>query len=186
MKTQIDLPSLIISLVALFIAYRTYVRQKTMENENHIYKYNLERYFEILTQISELNIFMEDIMDKLYYNKDYYNYDDEANEKLVDEFDKKVDNFDLEIYAKAALLPEKVITSIDNFITTLYTIDFLPTAKIDSYNQTLQKIMALSPAIDKIEESMRDDLHIETLNSKMNSRLQSVQRRRDRFISKSN
>ena len=53
MKYAIEIGSFIVAFVAIFISYRTYLRQKTFENENHLFKYKLEKYHEVLDTLNE-------------------------------------------------------------------------------------------------------------------------------------
>jgi len=74
--------------------------------------------------------------------------------------------------------PHVITPSVDHFIETLDSLDILPPDKVDTYDKTQEKITALAPQIDLIGKAMREELHLETLNSNLNIRLQSKRRRR--------
>jgi len=170
--------SFIVALFAIYLSFLTYIRQKTFENENHIYKFKFEKEYEILKQIGNLYVFLESKIDEFYDNVAITNSDTKVLDKIRDELYDRTDNFFIEIYANSALLPEVVILSILNFTNKLQEIDIIPFDTIGSYGSAFTMLDELELFVDQIEKAIRNDLHIDVLNESLSSRLKFGDRKK--------
>lgn len=160
---------LVISLITVFLAYRTFERNRTIENQNIYFKYKQERYYAILNKIGNLYIFIDRKFDEFYDLEP--GEDDEQREKISDEVFDEIGNFHEKVYADCVLLPKKVIEPILKYLERLQDTDILPLDKSQTIEQTLSIISKTQDSIGLIEDAMREDLQLEKINSEFHIRI---------------
>ena len=170
MKNVIDTISLLIACIAIILSYQTYLRQKTFENENHLFKYKFDKYNEILAKIRQILFFIEDEIHEFYISWEARTMTKDEIDEIFDDFDSKIGETEFELFSNSAFLPEKVVNEIDDFIDKIYTADFLKNHKTVDYDSELKKFDEVADCIFEIAEVMREDLGIDPLNKKLHKR----------------
>ena len=160
-NTILAVISISIALFALIISYRTFLRQRTFENENHYFKYKFDKFNIILSYIASLLYNVEGKIDE------YFSLSDGDNEEEIieDELDAIINKAELELLGQSAFIPEEVFMEIERFMDKLIACDFLSADAVTiKYDSEISKLDKLSDRIFVIAEEMRKDLGIDTLN----------------------
>ena len=160
----------VLALITVLISYLTFARNRTLENQNIIYRYRLDKYYAVLNSISTLYGELDEIVERYYNELDDKNKKD-ILEKLSDEAFELLNGFYKKIYADAALLPNEIMQEIVKLVNKLQEIDLLPTEKQDKYERTLDLLATIDPYVDSIEKAMRKDLRLSELDSAIHQRL---------------
>jgi hypothetical protein len=165
--------SMITALGALIISYKVYQRQRSLENENHFFRYKMEQYHIIIQSASDLH-------DEYY--KAFIEIKEEVNETFIDQnilnkqadlIDDKTDEFRLVLSKHCAFIPEEVVAKLDNFFNHLYEESQI----MDSDEIKLERLDVVLDNLDKYENDleditnlMRKDLGIEAIDRRLKNR----------------
>jgi len=170
-KSILECASLIIAGLALVISYRVYLRQKTFENENHLFKYYLEQYHELLEFLASSVYTMAGKIDKLFYKK-YDGTSAESISRIVEDIEDFELKLSTDIICMSAFFPDDVFFEVEKFTMMLNFGDQnLEKIRADKYEQVMEQIDKIHDVIFDIADAMREDLHIERLNEKLIDRL---------------
>jgi len=165
--------SMITALGALIISFKVYQRQKSLENENHFFRYKMEQYHIIIQSASDLHeeYYTSFIDIKEEANKSLFNSD--VISKPADSIDDKTDEFRLVLSKHCAFIPEDVVKKLDDFFNNLYDeSEILDTEVIE-----LEKLDSVIDNLDRYENDleeiinlMRKDLGIEAIDRRLKAR----------------
>lgn len=162
--------SVLISTQVFIMSVLIYRRNKTIENQNHFYKYKLDSYNALLNLCYSLvNDARKEVTD--FYSK--FKSGKMSNEEFAlksKSLELFVEKAELDLYAKSHFFPEEVVDCIEDFIDSFFEDHFYPTTDED-FNDTLDAINSLSDNIFDIGEAMREDLGIDKLDKSLGKRL---------------
>jgi superfamily I DNA/RNA helicase len=168
--------SMMTALGALFLSYKVYLRQKSLENENHFFRYKMEQYQAIIQAAIDLHDVYYNAFDdiKLELSERFKN-DDNINE-LADVIDERTDNFRMILYKYASFLPEEIVKKLDSFYNNLYDqSELLDTEEVTSIkkeaiDKALEKLDKYEDDLEEIVNLMRKDLGIESIDRRLKNR----------------
>jgi hypothetical protein len=154
-------------IVATVFSYRNFTLIKTMENENHFYKYKMESAQKLVVASMSLINHFQEIMNEVLDLKEQNKFDTDANNIIDSKIDFHFDEFRKSVIENSLFLPQNIIDEIEKFYEMFFEeTDFLGTdEEIEKYFDEL---------LDKIEfiiELIRNDLGVEKLNIKLKKRL---------------
>lgn len=165
--------SMITALGALFISYKVYRRQKTLENENHFFRYKMEQYHIIIQSATDLH--------NLYYNA-FLEMKEELNEtfiskeainNLANSIDDKTDEFRLILSKHCAFIPEGVVKKLDDYYNHLYDESEILEAdniKVENLTSIIEHLDKYEDDLQEIINLMRKDLGIEAIDIRLKNR----------------
>jgi len=159
--------STICLIIATVFTYRNFALIKTMENENHFYKYKMESAQKLLVASMNLINKFQDIINEVFDLKDSNKFNEETNKAIDSKIDFQFDEFRKAVIENSLFLPQNIIDEIEIFYEMFFEETSLRGSKeeIETYFDTL---------LDKIElisELIRHDLGVENLNIKLKKRL---------------
>lgn len=161
-----------LAFCAFIVAYLTFKRHKTLENENDIFKHKLNKYYKILKQLHELSVYLENETEDLY--EKYRNKEISLNQfdLKADKIDKEIDRIQDEIFVEYLLLPNKIINKIDECLNLLYDTDNYVTdvETFDGYKKSQIVLNKLVNSFDGLHAEIRDDIGIDVLDGKLRKR----------------
>lgn len=165
--------STITALGALTISYKVYQRQKSLENENHFFKYKMEQYHIIIQSAS-------DLLDE--YHKAFLEIKDELKQPftnqtvlngLADSIDDKTDEFRLVLSKHSAFIPETVIKNLDDFFNHMYDESEImdkEEIEIERLDSVIDHLNKYEDDLEEIINLMRKDLGIEAIDRRLKNR----------------
>ena len=166
----------IISLIAAIFSILTYQRNRRFENENYIYKTKHESYAIILRELNnlltkiqnyslEFKGYLDQIARPSLSEKKLEELKDEID-ALADKADELVYHFDDIVISNSLVIPKLVLTKLEEFTIKLYEND-IPDS-LDQNQNDLKKLEELISRLlvdaNQINEMLRNDLNIESLN----------------------
>lgn len=154
-------------IIATIFTYKNYLFFKTLENENHFYKYKMESAQKLLAASMALINQFQDIMSEVFDLKEQNKFDTEANNIIDNKIDFHFEEYRKLVIENSLFLPQNIIDEIEKFYDMFFEeIDFLGTEEeIEKYfDELLDKI-------ESIAELIRNDLGVEKLNIKLKKRL---------------
>ena len=158
------------AFIAIVLSYQNYLRQKTFENENLLFKFKLEKYNELLSKIKEILNFVENDIHELYTGIEGKSFSKDDIDGMLDNFDSRIGQAELDLFSNSAFLPEKVLDEIEAFLEKLNSASFLMGYKMVNYDMQLKKLDEIGECIYEIAEVMRKDIGFEPLNKKLHKR----------------
>lgn len=170
MKNIFEIVSPIMAFIAIVLSYQNYLRQKTFENENLLFKFKLEKYNELLSKIKEILNFVENDIHELYTGIEGKSFSKDDIDGMLDNFDSRIGQAELDLFSNSAFLPEKVLDEIEAFLEKLNSASFLMGYKMVNYDMQLKKLDEIGECIYEIAEVMRKDIGFEPLNKKLHKR----------------
>lgn len=159
--------SAICLIVATFFTYKNYSFFKTLENENHFYKYKMESAQKLLVASMILINQFQDIINEVFDLKDNNMFNEETNKAIDTKIDFQFEEFRKAVIENSLFLPQNIIDEIEVFYEMFFEETKLNGSKeeIDTYfDKLLDKI-------ESISELIRHDLGVENLNIKLKKRL---------------
>ena len=164
---------MITALGAIFLSYKVYIRQKSLENENHFFRYKMEQYHIIIQGAYNLhneyhNAFLE-IKEEL--NETFP--DEESINNLADAVDDKTDEFRLILSKHSAFIPEALVMKLDDFYNHLFEqAEMLEgdKIKIEMINKILGHLEEYENDLEGIINLMLKDLGIEAIDRRLKNR----------------
>lgn len=154
-------------IVATIFSYRNFILIKTLENENHFYKYKMESAQKLLIASMTLINQFQDIMSEVFELKKQNKFDEEANNGINTKIDSCFDEFRKSVIENSLFLPQNIINEIEKFYDMFFEqTDFSGTEEeIEKYfDDLLDKT-------ESISELIRNDLGVEKLNVKLKKRI---------------
>lgn len=154
-------------IIATIFTYKNYLFFKTLENENHFYKYKMESAQKLLVASMTLINQFQDIMSEVFDLKEQNKFNQEANKIIDSKIDFNFDAFRKSVIENSLFLPKSILNEIEKFYDMFFEeIDFLGTEEeIEKYfDELLDKI-------ESIAELIRKDLGVEKLNVKLKKRI---------------
>lgn len=171
-----DFFTLFFSLGALVFSLLTFMRGRRFDNANHLYKVKLETYNKILV---ELNRILSKFQDQIFETQQILKNPTDENlaklESLADEADDFAFRFNDFFVENSLVIPMNVLNTLSKFRDKLMDSGLVDTytSDLDSYILEIGKVHDdLLNDADKINELLRQDLHIEVLNTSLYKRLQ--------------
>lgn len=158
------------SAVTVGLSYLTFVRNRTLENQNILYRYKQEKYHTILKTITDLYTDLDKVVDK-YYDELETKNNEEVLDTLSDEAFNLLGDFYKKIYADTALLPKTVMDAVVAFVEKVQDLDILPIEEPPAYEKTLELLTVIDPFVDKIELAMRKDLRLQEIDAAFHKRI---------------
>lgn len=159
--------STICLIIATIFTYKNYLFFKTLENENHFYKYKMESAQKLLIVSMTLINQFQDIMSEVFDLKEQNKFDEEANNIINTKIDFHFDEFRKSVIENSLFLPQNIIDEIEKF----YDMFFEETDFLGSEEEIEKYFDALLDKIESISELIRNDLGVEKLNVKLKKRI---------------
>lgn len=160
--------STICLIIATFFTYKNYLFFKTLENENHFYKYKMESAQKLLVVSMSLINHFQDIIDESFELKERNSFDEAANKIIDTKIDFQFNEFRKSVIENSLFLPQNIIDEIEAFYEMFFEeTNFVKGSKEeinDYFDNFLDKI-------ESIAELIRHDLGVENLNVKLKKRL---------------
>ncbi|MCP9749669.1 hypothetical protein [Ferruginibacter sp. HRS2-29] len=157
--------SAFVALFAALVSYKVYRNSRTLENENHIYKYQLDHFQPLVVAAYE----MLDVIDEnIAAVKEIQVYDDEMIEEVEEDLDDATDLFRGALIEHSLFLPTEIVKKLENFYEAVFAIvdvDFYDLAKADfDYEEFENQFM-------NIVNQLRNETFIDEMNLKLRKRL---------------
>ena len=154
-------------IIATLFTYKNYLFFKTLENENHFYKYKMESAQKLLIASMTLINHFQDIMAEVFDLKEQNKFDIEANNVIDTKIDFYFDEFRKSVIENSLFLPQNIIDEVEKFYDMFFDeIDF--SGKEDDIEQYFDGLLN---KIESISELIRQDLGVENLNIKLKKRI---------------
>ena len=159
--------SAICLIIATYFTYKNYSFFKTLENENHFYKYKMESAQKLLVASMILINQFQDIMNEVFDLQENKKFNEETNNAFDTKIDFQFDEFRKAVIENSLFLPQNIIDEIEVF----YEMFFEETNLKDSKEEIETYFNNLLDKIESISELIRHDLGVENLNIKLKKRL---------------
>jgi hypothetical protein len=172
--------SLIVSGLALSISYKSFLRQKTFDNENYLFKYKIEKYNEVLACMVENVTYLKSALVEYYYKLNDSKLSEEYFEERQDAISDKIEETELVLVSKVVFVSEEVLDEIEKYIEFAYAANFVNSNMDEGYNESkiaentkrdFDNVYKLENMIYDVADAMRADSGVEPLNVKLASRL---------------
>lgn len=159
--------SAICLIIATYFTYKNYSFFKTLENENHFYKYKMESAQKLLVASMILINQFQDIMNEVFDLQENNKFNEETNKVFDTKIDFQFDEFRKAVIENSLFLPQNIIDEIEVFYEMFFEETNLKGSKeeIETYFDNLLD------KIESISELIRHDLGVENLNIKLKKRL---------------
>lgn len=179
--------TLVVSIIAIVIAYKTFVRQNTFENENHIFKYKIDKYNEILSCLIENITFLKKQITDYYSN---YSNEEEKQKYLEDIQDivsDKIEETELLLVSKLVFVSEKIIDKIElyndfsfksNFINSNYEVNYDEIEFNKNRKKDFDNVYKLEDIIYTVADVMRTDSGVDPLSKKLHARINTEKKQK--------
>ena len=168
--------SMLTALGALFLSYKVYLRQKSLENENHLFRYKMEQYQAIIQGAIDLHDVYYNAFDDIKWElSERFKNDDNIHE-LADVIDERTDSFRIILYKYSSFLPEEIVKKLDSFYNNLYDqSELLDTEEVASIkkeviDKALERLDKYEDDLEAIINLMRKDLSIEAIDRRLKNR----------------
>ena len=159
--------SAICLIIATYFTYKNYSFFKTLENENHFYKYKMESAQKLLVASMILINQFQDIMNEVFDLQENNKFNEETNKAFDTKIDFQFDEFRKAVIENSLFLPQNIIDEIEVF----YEMFFEETNLKGSKEEIETYFDKLLDKIESISELIRHDLGVENLNIKLKKRL---------------
>lgn len=159
--------SAICLIIATLFTCKNYLFFKTLENENHFYKYKMESAQKLMTASMTLINHFQNIMSEVLDLKEKNKFDIEANNIIDTKIDLNFEEFRKSVIENSLFLPKSILNEIEKFYDMFFEeIDFSGTE--DDIEQYFDGLL---DKIESISEQIRKDLGVEKLNVKLKKRI---------------
>lgn len=160
----------LVAIISIVFSWLTYKRQRTYDNENHLFKYKLDKYNELLDMVNQINsLFRKELETAQEQFKDE-TIDYKALEVLADELDVVSDSYQDKMLFVCSFLPENIILKLDDYLDHLYGDEFIFCTTETEFKEAEQSLNILDTIAADITELMRKDLGIEILHKRLERR----------------
>ena len=159
--------STICLIIATVFTYKNFVLIKTIENENHFYKYKMESAQKLLFASMTLINQFQDIINEVFDLNENDKFNEETKKAINIKIDFQFDEFRKAVIENSLFLPQNIIDEIEVFYEMFFEETNLKGSKeeIETYFDNLLD------KIESISELIRHDLGVENLNIKLKKRL---------------
>lgn len=165
--------TIITAMGALTLSYRVYLRQKSIENENHFFSYKMAKYEVVIQQAIELHDLYYDSFLTIKHLLQQNKITGEDSDSIADKIDLATSQFRLTLFKHGAFLPEEILLRLDSFYNNLYdeteTIEN-ETIAVNSLDQLLDRLNKYEEDLEDTINLMRKDLNIDAIDRKLKSR----------------
>ena len=164
--------SMLTALCAVWISYRIYIRQRSLDNENHFFRYKIDQYQQLINCASDLINVYQEIIDQAKYLIDTA-FDRRDIDKLAFELDGKTNEFRKALSKFTLFIPQKILAKLEGFYDMLYAkLEILEDLKVNlDVSKIEEQIDILIDKLDEIIGMMREDIGVDVINQKLNKRL---------------
>ena len=165
--------SMLTALCAVWISFKVYSRQKSLENENHFFKYKIEQYQELINDAYDLLNVYQEIIDDGRYMIDTA-FDQQDIDKLILKIDKKTNEFRKTLTKFTLFLPQEILDKLEVFYDNLYgKLEIREGMDINADFDKIEELtISLINRIEEIINMMRKDIGVDMLNHKLNKRIE--------------
>lgn len=168
--------SIITTLIALFalrISFLTFQRQKTYEFQNHLFRFKIDRYAEILKTFYEILTYYSDIVPNTFDQFKTKQIGEDRVYEISDEVDEKTDTWQDKILQQTIFLPDEIAELIDAALDKLYDEIDTDIFTEKEYIHTMKQLDELNEILEKLEEAMTNDLGVKKLHKHLQKRIRS-------------
>lgn len=154
-------------IIATVFTYRNYSLIKTIENENHLYKYKMDNAQSLLLGIMKLIDDYQDILFDVEESKNLNRYDAIKEKEIDNQIDEVTNEFRKTTIKHSLFLPQEILDLIEKFYDGLFDDD-------NEVKDKLELVKFIDTKLDEIEvlaEKIRFDLGIEKLNLRLHKRI---------------
>jgi hypothetical protein len=171
LTTTAGIIPLLISLLAVYMAFLTYRRQRTFENQNHLFKFKLEAYRDLLSFIhKQLTDYRKEVLD-FYHKNSTGQLSEEDFSAKIKFLEKYADALQDEVLIKSAFFPEEVVNALDDLLDKLFEDDNFFNVEEEELNDTLKVLDETYEILLQVAEVMREDMGIDALNTQLADRI---------------
>jgi hypothetical protein len=159
--TILSLIAIATSVGVFVIGMLSYKRNRRLDNENHLYKMKIDKYHEVLRQISSILKEVDTALDLAHTCK--FEESDKVEEELEDialKLDEQIHEFNLFTSSNSLLFPSRIIEIMEALVDELMEVN-IEFEDLEEGEKITDKCYKLS---EDIQVAMRKDLNIETLN----------------------
>lgn len=161
---------------ALIISALTFRRQRTLENQNQIFKYKLEQYYKILKAFFDLYIYIDDSISESYEKYKAKAISRNALQNIADEIEKKSDSILDSMIFHTLFLSSEIVKKMDECSDLLNSNYIFFNDNREDYDASMALLDTLGDRLDELEAMMRADLCIDDLHEKLNDRLRNTRK----------
>lgn len=161
------------ALAALFLSYKAFIRQKSIENENHFFKYKLEEYQCLIYESTALIDAYYNALEEMGTELESRNPDFDTINKYADDVDNKADLFRLTLQKHCAFISENIVKRLDKFYESLS--EEFECLNEETYSQELidkvwERLEKYEIDIEEINSLMREDLGLAAIDRRLKNR----------------
>jgi hypothetical protein len=163
----------IISAVCLVLAtvltYRNFVVLKTMENENHFYKHQMDNAQSLLLGITKLIDEYQEILIDVTESKESNKFDSQKEKEIEIQIDQVTNVFRKTIIQHSLFLPQKILDLIEKFYDGLFDEE-------NTFQENFEVEKFIGNKLEEFENltyKIREDLGVEKLNINLKKRIKS-------------
>jgi hypothetical protein len=173
---------ILISIITLAVAVKTYLRLSTFENENFLFRHKIEKYNELLTYLAQNITYMAKEVDDFYDYRFSDTVDSEEVDRIRDRMFAAISETELIIVSKVAFVSEGVVNAVERYIDALSDNNFINYYSQNDYDEEdilannkrdLNAISRLEDCFYELADEMRNDSGIEPLIKKLHNRIGS-------------
>lgn len=163
--------TIITAIGALILSYRVYLRQKSIENENHFFTYKMAKYEVVIHQAIELHDLYYDSFLTIKHLFQQNKITGKDSDSIADKIDLATSQFRLTLFKHGAFLPEEILLRLDSFYNNLYDeTESFENENINSLDQLLDRLNKYEEDLEDTINLMRKDLNIDAIDRKLKSR----------------
>lgn len=166
----ISLAAIFISLGGFIISLRSFQRNRRFDNENHIYKIKIEKYHEILTRIASvldiLDVYVE--MQNDFQKSPTPKFESRILD-TIDKIEEEMNNLEYYLVPNSLIVPSEMVDLLEKFLENIFALN-VEEENVELMEKHLDKCFEMA---DEIQISMRNDLHIDSLNKTLFKRIRS-------------
>jgi len=169
-----DLVSPLISVGALVISILVYLRQKSMDNENHLFQIKIRQYSIILGSASEMLEMLFFSLDSLKDEMEETDPEEDFIFETIEKINQKMSEFRTILFKEGSFIPKEISKEIDEFYNYLFDIQNpLDDNKLDSskIDESINEIDKLEDKLDHIVNLMRKDLGVDEIDRRLKRRI---------------
>jgi len=165
--------ALLATLLTFWLSYKVFVRQKSLDNENHYFQFKLEKYETTLKCAAKCHSNLHNVLLDTLGELEQPDLNDEALDDLADEADLFIEKFRVELYTNASLIPDNIIKRLDKLYNNLFDVvenfDITEIRK-GKIEELLDRLDASEDDLEAINNLMRRDLGIRSIDRRLKSR----------------
>lgn len=166
-----DILTISLAFAAFVVSLSSYRRHRTFDNENLLYKHKFDTYAIIFKKIISLFIYYNDEIPSCYEKYKTKKITESEVQRFADELDHKTDLFQDEIILLISMLPKKIVNQSNKILDVIYSDDVGNNVNDIDYNESIKVIEQFDNELEVLENLMREDLGLETLDKRLLNRI---------------